>query len=321
MDTKHAIVGFGISGMLVYLQLIKKGVRPNNIIIFDPDFIGGDLARHYSSINSNTTWSKIIEIFPEARTIFPDLDPDKITNLIYLPKILEHLVSRNIRDSERYITSITKLEYKNDIWLINKGQYSANTIYLCQGGLPKSQNIPGKFIPLHIALDKDLLKRHVNKEDNYTIFGLSHSGTLILKNLVDLGLKVSAIYKTPTPFQYARDGFHSGIKQESELIADSISSYPNVKLISAYDITSISQTLVKTNVFINATGFEPRTLEIVVEGSLKSSLSYSPETALLDECPQCYGFGMAYPSVSMINDKKNVDISFAAFYSHISHIL
>ena len=78
----HAIVGFGISGMLVYLQLIKKGVRPNNIIIFDPDFIGGDLARHYSSINSNTTWSKIVEIFPEARTIFPDLEPDKITNLI-----------------------------------------------------------------------------------------------------------------------------------------------------------------------------------------------------------------------------------------------
>jgi hypothetical protein len=322
MSDIHAIIGFGISGMLVYLELIKNGIKPSNIFIFDPDLIGGDLARHYSSINSNTTWSKIIEIFPEARTIFPDLEPDKITNLIYLPKILEHLVSRSIRDSEIHLTTVNRLEYKNDKWLINNGSYTANTIYLCQGGQPKAQDIPGKCIPLHIALDKDLLKRYIVPEKTYTIFGLSHSGTLVLKNLIDLNTHVNAIYRSQTPFQYARDGFYSGIKQESESIADDVlkGSYPNVKLIRTDDIDSVSRALIKTTAFISAIGFEPRKIDIIVEDSVKSSLKYSPETALLTDCPRCYGFGMAYPSVTIIGKTVRNDISFAAFHSQISRI-
>jgi hypothetical protein len=323
MDHKHAIIGFGISGMLVYLQLLKRGIKPNNILIFDPDLIGGDLARHYSSINSNTTWSKIIEVIPEAKSEFPELDPDKTTNILYLPKILERLCQKNINDSEIYLTIVSMLEYKNNKWFINKGLYIADTVYLCQGGVPRTQNIPGKCIPLVIALDKDLLKRHVMPDKTYTIFGLSHSGTLVLKNLAELDVQVNAIYRTQKPFQYARDGFYSGIKQESEVIADDVlkGSYPNVKLISASDIDSVSRALIKTTAFISAIGFESRTIEIIVEGSVKSSLKYSPETALLDECPRCYGFGMAYPSVSIINDKTHTDISFAAFYSHIACIL
>jgi len=319
----HAIIGFGISGMLVYLQLIKKGIKPSNILIFDPDLIGGDLARHYSSINSNTTWSKVLDIFPEAAGEFPELDRDKTTNIMYLPKILEKLCQKTIRDSEIHLTTVNRLEYKNDQWLINNGSYTARTVYLCIGGRPKAQDIPGKSIPLHIALDKDLLKRHVLPGKTYTVFGLSHSGTLVLKNLAELDTHVNAIYRTQTPFQYARDGFYSGIKQESEIIADNVlkGSYLNVKLISASDIDSVSRALIKTTAFISATGFESRTIDIIVEGSVKSSLKYSPETALIDECPRCYGFGMAYPSVSIIDDKKYTDISFAAFYSHIACIL
>ena len=323
MDHKHAIIGFGISGMLVYLQLIKSGIEPSNILIFDPDLIGGDLARHYSSIISNTTWSKVIEVIPEAKTEFPELDPDKTTNILYLPKILERLCQKNIRDSEIHLTTVSTLEYKNEKWHIDKGQYTADTIYLCQGGQPRTQNIPGKCIPLHIALDKDILKRHVVPGKSYTIFGLSHSGTLALKNLAELDTHVNAIYRTQKPFQYARDGFYSGIKQESEIIADNVlkGSYPNVKLIRASDIDSVSRALIKTTGFVSATGFESRQIHIIVEGSVKSSLKYSPETALIDECPRCYGFGMAYPSVSIINDKMYSDISLAAFYLHISHIL
>ena len=322
MDHKHAIIGFGIAGMLVYLQLIKSGIESSNILVFDPDLIGGDLARHYSSITSNTTWSKVIEVLPEAKEEFPELDPDKTTNILYLPKILEKLCQKNIRDSEIHLTTITNLEYKNNKWHIDKGQYTADTIYLCQGGQPRVQNIPGKCIPLHIALDKDLLKRHIVSGKTYTVFGLSHSGTLVLKNLAELDTHVNAIYKTPTPFQYARDGFYSGIKQESEIIADNVLNgfYPNVKLIRSSDIDSVSRALIKTTVFISATGFESRPIHIIVEGSVKSSLKYSPETALIDECPRCYGFGMAYPSVSVIDGKTHTDISLAAFYSHISSV-
>ena len=322
MADRHAIIGFGISGMLVYLQLIKKGIEPSNIFIFDPDLIGGDLARHYSYITSNTTWSKILDVLPEAEAEFPELDRDKTTNIMYLPKILERLCQKTMRDSEIYLTVVTILEYKNNKWLINNGSYIADTVYLCQGGQPRTQDIPGKCIPLHIALDKDLLKRHVVPGKTYTIFGLSHSGTLVLKNLAELDTHVNAIYKTNSPFQYARDGFYSGIKQESETIADDVlkGSYPNVKLVRANDIDTVSRVLIKTTAFVSAIGFEPRKIDLIVENSLKSSLKYSPETALIDECPRCYGFGMAYPSVSVIGETVHNDISFSAFHQQISRI-
>jgi hypothetical protein len=322
MTDIHAIIGFGISGMLVYLELIKSGIKPSNIFIFDPDLIGGDLARDYSSITSNTTWSKILSVFPEAETEFPEFDPDKTTNIMYLPKILERLCQKTIRDSEIHLTTVSRIEYKNDQWLINNGSYTARTVYLCQGGQPKAQDIPGKSIPLHIALDKDLLKRHIVPGKTYTIFGLSHSGTLVLKNLTDLDTYVNAIYRSQTPFQYARDGFYSGIKQESETIADNVlkGSYPNVKLIKSSDIDSVSRALIKTTAFISAIGFEPRKIDIIVEDSVKSSLKYSPETALIDECPRCYGFGMAYPSVTVIGKTIHNDISFTAFHAQISRI-
>ena len=322
-EEKRGIVGFGLSGMLTYLELIKSGVSPSNISIFDPDFIGGDLARSYSSIESNTTWKSVIDIFPEAEDLFPELDKDKTTNILYLPKVLEILCSKTLHLSELYPISVSKLSHSDKKWRIEtfNETYIVDIIYLCQGGQPKSQNIPGKWIPLSIALDKDLLKRYVNPENTYTVFGLSHSGTLILKNLLDLEVHVNAIYKTSTPFQYSRDGFYSGIKQESEKIADSIlrGDYPKLKLISATDINSVARAIKKSSTFISAIGFEPRKIEIIVEGSLKNSLIFSAETALIDDCPNCYGFGMAYPSFSV--DKKHNDISFSAFYRQISRII
>jgi hypothetical protein len=321
---KRGILGFGLAGMLTYLELIKGGVNPSNILIFDPDFIGGDLARSYSSIESNTLWKSVVDIFPEAESLFPELDKDKTTNILYLPKVLETLCSKTLHLSELCPIPVTSLTYTNNKWAIEANEtYSVDIVYLCQGGQPKSQNIPGKWIPLSIALDKDLLKRYVNPLNTYTVFGLSHSGTLVLKNLLDLDVQVNAIYKTPTPFEYSRDGFYSGIKQESETIADSIlrGDYPKLKLISATDINSVARAIKKTSTFISATGFEPRKIKILVEGSSKNSLNYSTDSALIDECPNCYGFGMAYPSFSVINGKKHNDISFSAFYRQISRII
>jgi hypothetical protein len=325
MTEKRGIIGFGLSGMLTYLKLIESGVSPSNILIFDPDFIGGDLARSYSSIESNTIWKSVIDIFPEAESLFPELDKDKTTNILYLPKVLEALCSKTLNLSELYPTFVSKLTYNCNKWAIETSNetYLVDIVYLCQGGQPKTQNIPGKWIPLSIALDKDLLKRYVNPVNSYTVFGLSHSGTLILKNLLDLDIHVNAIYKTPMPFQYSRDGFYSGIKQESEKIADSIlrGDYLKLKLIRATDIDSVARAIKKSSNFISAIGFEPRRIEIIVEGSSKDSLKYSSETALIDECPNCYGFGMAYPSFSVVNDKKHNDISFSAFYRQISRII
>jgi hypothetical protein len=325
MTEKRGIIGFGLSGMLTYLKLIESGVSPSNILIFDPDFIGGDLARSYSSIESNTIWKSVIDIFPEAESLFPELDKDKTTNVLYLPKVLEALCSKTLNLSELYPTFVSKLTYNCNKWTIETSNetYLVDIVYLCQGGQPKTQNIPGKWIPLSIALDKDLLKRYVNPVNYYTVFGLSHSGTLILKNLLDLDIHVNAIYKTPMPFEYSRDGFYSGIKQESEKIADAIlrGDYPKLKLIRATDIDSVARAIKKSSNFISAIGFEPRRIEIIVEGSSKDSLKYSSETALIDECPNCYGFGMAYPSFSVINDKKHNDISFSAFYRQISRII
>jgi hypothetical protein len=53
-DSTITLIGFGISGQIL-LSYILTILAAHNITIIDPDFVGGDLAREYGAIQSNTT--------------------------------------------------------------------------------------------------------------------------------------------------------------------------------------------------------------------------------------------------------------------------
>ena len=101
--------------------------------------------------------------------------------------------------------------------------FEAQKILLCTGSKPKWLDLPKATIPLHLCLCKSQLEQHVSANDKVIVFGTAHSGTLVLKNLYEIGCKdVVGIYKGDKPFVYARDGILGGIKQESAQIADTI---------------------------------------------------------------------------------------------------
>jgi hypothetical protein len=321
------IIGFGISGMIVYLSLLKRGIDPKTILIFDSDFMGGDLATKYSSTDSNTIWEKTLDAlknYEKSLTIFPTLDKNKPTSLLYLPRILQNLTQSFLNTSEVHTQRVKLVSYSSEtkIWTIDN-TFAVSTLFLCIGGLPKTLDIPGSWIPLSIALDKELLKRFVLQNNTYVVFGLSHSGTLVIRNLAELNTKCVAIYKTDTPFQYSKDGHYSGIKQESEDIARNIENglYPTIKLVHHTNITEVARAIHSATAYVSCIGFEPSQIEILVDGQKMSSLKYSSETARIDSCPNCYGFGMAFPGTTTVNNKVHNDISLSAFNDQIERIL
>ncbi len=52
------IIGAGITGLCLLLLLQEAGVAPSRVAIVDPHFDGGDLARRWTTVMSNTPWSK-----------------------------------------------------------------------------------------------------------------------------------------------------------------------------------------------------------------------------------------------------------------------
>ena len=57
---KIALIGCGVSGTILLLKLLES-VQPEDICVIDPAFDGGDLARHWSEVNSNTTWGQFLD--------------------------------------------------------------------------------------------------------------------------------------------------------------------------------------------------------------------------------------------------------------------
>ena len=325
-----AIIGFGISGMLAYLELLKQNVNPKDIIIFDLNFNGGDLSTLWSGINSNTTWKQVqvaLATYPQCKEFLDksQLDPEKITNLIELPLILWNSVQHIIKKSEVHLTNVDSISYTEKIWSIQTsiGIFKTEKVILCYGGVPKTMDIPGKWIPLEIALDLPRLKRHIKQGDLYVVFGLSHSGTLIIRNLSECGASVIGIYKTKEPFEYKRDAKYRGIKQESEITADAIlnGSYPNVKLVHSSDLATVIRSVDSATAMISAIGFAPRQLDIFVNSTKIDSKKYSEITAELIGCPSCYGFGMAFPGKTTMDGIVYEDISLPSFQEQISRCI
>ena len=49
------IIGAGVTGLSLLLLLQESGIDPSKIVVIDPHFDGGDLARKWTTIQSNTT--------------------------------------------------------------------------------------------------------------------------------------------------------------------------------------------------------------------------------------------------------------------------
>ena len=322
---KIAILGLGPAGIFA-LALLPETVL-KDVVVFEPAAIGGDLATKYAAVIANIPKSQIVAAFKKIprfeSAAFPFLDPyvnDACPPLGVVAKQLRQLVLPLLKQITFHATKVTCFEHKDSRWILKTQMnelFEVQNIFVCTGAEPKAMNLPLPTIPLSIALTPALLSAHVNSEDKVVVFGTAHSGTLVLKNLKEAGVsKITAVYKGPTPFVYARDGASEGIKAESATIADSIkagewlSQTPN--LIPFDDFAAVYRAVHSSSAAIYACGFERSCLTITKDGT--EYLLKHNGAEFVDAPPGLYGFGIGFPSLYTGTDgKKYPDIGFAGF--------
>jgi hypothetical protein len=148
-----------------------------------------------------------------------------------------------------------------------------------------------------------------------------HSGTLVLRNLVEhcKVREVLAVYNSPNPFTWDRDGAYDGLKGEAAEIADRIIQGGWKEVLQLAPVSQVDKVIRFAKVadwVIYAMGFSARdTVRLLVDGSLKSVKPYNGATAALLEAPMAWGFGVAYPNQAP--DGVHWDVSVAAFLLHM----
>ncbi len=328
---KYTILGCGAAGTLLCFELLQKGVEPSAIQIIDPHFDGGALLRTWGAIYSNTTCQQILDTFqdytalqglvkmlaekynPTDRIVLSDLGQFLQKSIQYLPEDI-----RIIQDTCKC------LEQTASGWKLHckSTTVTSDLVFVCQGGQQKSFDVGKPNIPLEVALDPSRLARYIQPGQRVVVFGLAHSGTLVIKSLLQLRCSICAVYKGKTPFQFARDGHYDGIKEESAEFATEIlqTCPPQLELISSTDFPTLVKAVQRAHWIVPTIGFEASPIEIrSQDGQIYSYSSYSPETAQLQE--KLYGFGLAYPGVTTLEDGIHKDVSLPSFKAQIQRCL
>ena len=312
--------------MLLLLQ--ESGADLSKVIIVDPHFDGGDLARKWTAVQSNTPWSKTLGAIKAAcpSLKLPDFpDTNASSKLVEIASLLRNLAAPALKKVQQIQGTAVKVNYSTEAkrWTITAMaagkpvDISSKKLILAQGSEPKTMDLSIPSIPLEIALDSSRLQHYVHHGQRAIVFGTMHSGTLVIRNLVAHGIRVVAYYNTPQPFSWDRDGHYDGIKREAADIADDIiSGKIPVELVPIQETSKVIRTSHSADWVVYAMGFHPRdTIQLSVDEIRRPILSYDGKTGALNDVPFAWGFGTAYPNAAP--DGIHWDVSVAAFFQHM----
>ena len=344
---KVCIIGCGVSGSLLLLKLLETFNTNSNhsnhdICVIDPAFDGGDLGRRWPEVLSNSTWGNFLEFGGKLSLLKPYLDtkrdkyaPEAVTPVWELSNTIRQALAPHLQSIDANTCYVQSVDYstQDQLWTIHmKNQdcqivRQAKTIIYAPGGNPKQMNLFAKpQIPLEAALNPKRLASYVDPSQHILLFGLSHSGTLILKNLVAAGVRVSAVHRSEMPFQFQRDGVFNGIKQTAAAFADELLANPN-PLVHFINVVNDTEGLLRayTNCddIICATGFDKNTssMEASVDGVPVDLAKYDSATGALAAAPNAFGLGMAYPSLATFEGKLYEEAGIESFVNHLDSII
>lgn len=314
------IVGSGAAGLLLLWNLEKHGVDPRCIVIIDPTHNGGDLTKKWLHVRSNTVWRQILEEIPHPTSgvePWSSLNPEEPCELRYVIQYLQACTKEYMSKTMLRTDYVKHAKFENNQWVLTlqhgKHPLFSDLVFFCQGSEPKSLDLPFPSIPLEVALDKRRLSYVVSEGKHILVFGTAHSGPLVVKNLVDLGCKVTNFYATEKPFYFDRDGEYDGIKKDAADIADAIlSGQIPVNMESVHDMSAVIRASKSADACVYACGFEPRLIS--------GYKNYDGLTGRLEGVANAWGFGIAYPNKAQDGDKPKVywDVSVPAFQAHIA---
>lgn len=311
---KVCIIGCGAAGLLLLYNLQKAGLSPSQVIIIDPHFCGGDLAQKWCCVTSNTRWEQLLQAVPYPGPLpekWSSLPPESPCSLRHYTNYLQEVTRSFLKTCEIHSTVAIKAVNENEQWFVTlKTQQilQSDVLLLATGSEPRHLDLPYPAIPLPIALDEAKLVQVVQPGNHVLVFGTAHSATLIVKNLLNCGAKVTNFYATPKPFYFDRDGDYDGLKTEAAEIADKIlkKELP-VPLVSVQDMGGILRNTKSVDAVVYAIGFEARNPVGLKE--------YDASTGQIQGVSKAWGFGIAYPNKAA--DGIHYDVSIPAFQAHI----
>jgi hypothetical protein len=318
------IVGAGITGLLFLLLLQEAGADLSKITIVDPFYDGGDLARKWGPVLSNTPWSKTIDALTRlcpSLTIGSSTDPTVNTPLIEIAHLIRTLSEPALKKVTQIQGTVLSAHYAANQWAVtiavggSQRVIQVAQLILVPGGEGKTLDLAIPSIPLDIALDSVRLSKYIRPAATVLVFGTMHSGTLVIKNLATLGASVTAYYTSPEPFYWDRDGMYDGIKGEAAIVADDIvAGRIPVSLIPIKDTAAVIRSSRVAEWVVYAMGIAPRTVKLFVDGVETSSTAYTETTGKLGELP-AWGFGVAYPNRAP--DGIHWDVGVTPFLEHM----
>jgi threonine dehydrogenase-like Zn-dependent dehydrogenase len=335
---KVAIVGLGPAGILALALLPDALLREHGTLVLEHGAVGGDLATRYSAVVANVPKSTIVEAFRKVPrwagiteyTHFRAYADDQCPLLADAVKQLRVLAVPDIRRVDFRHERMTQLVRRAEGgWTICSphNRFYAERVILCTGARPRMLDLPVPAVPLEVALSPAALEHYVRPEDRIVIFGTSHSGTLVCKNLRTLGCKqVTAVHTGDRPFRYAREGVPEGIKQESAAIADAILARAwgdaTPTLLPYDDFSRVYRAVHAADLVIYAIGFDRPALTYIDTSGNEIPLVHDPVTSQFTGAAGLFGFGIGFPSYYRAPDgKQYYDVGFAAFIQAIQAAL
>ncbi len=326
--TPIGIVGCGAASLLLLLLFSQEGIPPHDITIIDPSFDGGDLQRSWGPIRSNTRWQSLVDAIQSLNPSWKDTllkyNPNETVPLSTLIRTLREAVNPYLQKCVLVYDTAVEANFTTDSWeLVCKQKYRVNLLFVCTGSQPKSLSLPIPSIPLANALTSERLKHYVEPHNRVVVFGCQHSGTLVLKSLLELGCQQTTVIhrhsSNENPFLFARDGEYDGIKEEAAEIADKIlrERPASIEFVQQHEFVKVAKALRTADWVVYSVGFTPRTdLRIQSNGIPVALGDYEPKTGRIPTATgYAWGFGIAFPNRAP--DEKHYDVSIHSFAQHI----
>jgi hypothetical protein len=307
-----AVVGAGPAGIAAVGKLIDQGIEPKSILWVDPHFKVGDLGQMWRNVSSNTTVARFTD-FLEASQAF---SYHKSTTDFALDQLPPHTTCtlRDVVDPLQWISDqlrqkvtcdtsfIDRMNLSQRKWSLSADStvFTAHNVILATGAVASSLKYPGvNVIPFEVAIDKDRLSQAINTNHTYAVFGSSHSAIIIVRHLVEAGVKkVINFYRSPCRYAIDMGDWilfdNTGLKGQTAAWArDNIDGILPSNLVR-YNTSehNIARFLPECHQVIYAVGFERRnTISI---GDYEHA-NYNPHVGIIG--PGLFGLGIGYPEV------------------------
>lgn len=305
-----AVIGAGPAGIASVGKLLDHGIPPEHILWVDPYFKVGDLGLFWPNVSSNTK-VKLFKNFLLAVNSFGyqespidfqlnHLPEDETCTLGFVVEPLQWVTEHLLKKVQAVKTTIHSMFLSERLWSLSSDteRYYAKNVILATGALPSALNYPGvNVIPFDVAIDKEKLSLVAHHDQTYGVFGSSHSAIIILKHLVELGVKkVINFYRSPCSYAIDMGDWilfdNTGLKGQSAAWArENIDGVlpPNLVRHNVSD-PNIARFLPECDQVIYAVGFQTR--KTIVIGDYEYS-RHNPYVGIIG--PGLFGLGIAYP--------------------------